>query len=62
MQPEEPREAMIPQDKLKHFVTQLTDFVPLKVLQSTEDTVSEVILESDVDGTRYYLVRCRTQP
>ena len=53
---------MIPQDRLKHFVTQLTDFVPLKVLQSTEDTVAEVILESDVDGTRYYLVRCRTQP
>ena len=53
---------MIPQDRLKHLATQMEDSVPLKVLQQTENTVDEVILECDSDGTRYYLVRCRPQP
>ncbi|NES83908.1 MAG: response regulator transcription factor [Moorea sp. SIO2B7] len=48
---------MIPQEMLEHLIKQVAAFAPSKVLQRTEKTVDEIILESDIDGTAYYLVR-----
>lgn len=59
MKTEERVEAMIPQEMLKHLVEQVDSVNPSKVLQKSEQTVDEVIFESEVDGTHYYLVRCR---
>jgi hypothetical protein len=48
---------MIPQEMLKHLVEQVDTSSPSKVLQKSEQTVNEVIFESDVDGIRYCVVR-----
>ena len=49
---------MIPQEMLKHLVEQVDTSSPSKVLQKSEQTVNEVIFESDVDGIRYCVVKC----
>ena len=43
---------------LNCLVKKVSHIAPLKRLQTTEETVNEVIIESDIDGTHYYLVRC----
>lgn len=51
---------MISQEEmLKRLVTQVDASTPSKVLHQTEETVEEVIFESNIDGTCYYLVRSR---
>ncbi|HAZ43929.1 MAG TPA: helix-turn-helix transcriptional regulator [Cyanobacteria bacterium UBA11369] len=51
---------MIPQEEiLKNLVKQIDNSAPSKVLHQTEDTVDEVLFESHIDGTCYYLVRSR---
>jgi len=44
---------------LKRLLKKVTTLAPSKVLQQMEQTVDEVVLEFDVDGTHYYLVRCK---
>jgi DNA-binding CsgD family transcriptional regulator len=44
---------------LKRLVKKVAALAPSKVLQQTEQTVDEVILEFDIDETHYYLVRCK---
>lgn len=43
---------------LNCLVKKVSQVAPLKRLQTTEETVNEVIIESNIDGTHYYLVRC----
>jgi two-component system, NarL family, nitrate/nitrite response regulator NarL len=50
---------MLLQDILQNFVSQSEELTVSKVLPVDEDTVNEVLLESDVNGEHYYLVRCR---
>ncbi|HAX79830.1 MAG TPA: helix-turn-helix transcriptional regulator [Cyanobacteria bacterium UBA11372] len=51
---------MIPQEEiLKSLVKQVDNSVPSKVLHQTEDTVDEILFESNIDGICYYLVRSR---
>lgn len=51
---------MIPQEMLKHLVKLVTPSAGAsQVLQKPENTLDEVIFESDVDGVHYYLVRSR---
>lgn len=51
---------MISQEEiLKNLVKQVDNSAPSKVLHQTEDTVDEVLFESNIDGTCYYLVRSR---
>lgn len=57
-QPQKPGEAMSTQEILNHLLKQVDAGSPAKPLQRTEETVEEVIFESDIDGTRYCLVRC----
>lgn len=45
------------EEMFKHLVKQVSDFAPAKVLQETEAT--EVILESDIEGVRYYVARSK---
>lgn len=52
-------EKMVPQEILQHLVKQVDASDSSKVLQRTEETVDEVIFESDIDGVHYYIVRCR---
>jgi len=44
---------------LNHLVTTVAALTPLRVIQQTAQTVEEVILEFDIDGTHYYFVRCQ---
>jgi two-component system, NarL family, nitrate/nitrite response regulator NarL len=44
---------------LNYLIEQSTQSTPLKVLQSTEETINEILVESDIDGVHYCLVRCR---
>ena len=53
------RKTMIPQNILKHLVRKVDALAPITVFRGTEETVNEVIFESDIDGMRYYLVRSR---
>jgi two-component system, NarL family, nitrate/nitrite response regulator NarL len=46
---------------VRQVVRPVSSSAPCKVLPSTEQIVNEVILESEVDGVHYYLVRC-SQP
>lgn len=50
---------MVPQELLNHLVRQVDGFTPSKVIDQTEETVNEIIFESDIDGIRYSLVRHR---
>lgn len=46
---------------LKCLVNKVAKLAPMKLLQTAEETVNEVVLELDVNGTRYYLVRCASK-
>ncbi len=50
---------MIAREMLVQLIGQVDTQRPCRVLQATNNTVDEVILESDIDGTRYYVVRSR---
>ena len=50
---------MVPQEILQHLVKHVDTSDSSKVLQRTDETVDEVIFESDIDGIHYYIVRCR---
>jgi two-component system nitrate/nitrite response regulator NarL len=55
-------QEIVPQQKealLKRLLKKVTNLSPSKVLQQTQQTVDEVILEFDVEGMHYYLVRCK---
>lgn len=49
------------QDILANLVKQIDDSLNFPIFQRTETSVNEILYESDIDGTRYYLVRCRPQ-
>lgn len=49
------------QDILTNLVKQIDDSLNFPVFQRTQTSIDEILLESDIDGTRYYLVRCRPQ-
>lgn len=49
---------MSTQEMLNHILKQVDAGEPTKRLQRTEETVEEVIFESNIEGTRYCLVRC----
>lgn len=44
---------------LKRLVRKVENLTPLEVLQRTAQTVDEVLVDLDIDGIHYYLVRCR---
>lgn len=44
---------------LKRLMNKVAALTSSKELQQTEQTVDEVVLEFDLDGTHYYLVRCK---
>lgn len=50
---------MIAREMLVQLIGQVDTQHPCRVLQATDNTVDEVILESDIDRTRYYVVRSR---
>lgn len=43
---------------LECLVKKSSQGTPVKFFQSTKETVNEVIIELEMDGTHYYLVRC----
>lgn len=43
---------------LKHLVNQVSNHTPARLIQITDKIVDEVLLESELDGIHYYLVRC----
>ena len=47
------------QEILTNLVKQIDDSLNLPVFQRTQTSIDEILFESDIDGTRYYLVRCR---
>lgn len=49
------------QEMLKKAVKQVDESIVFPVFQRTEESVDEIVLTSDVDGVRYYLVRSRPQ-
>ncbi len=49
------------QQILTNFVQQIDDSLNFPILQRTQSSIDEILFESDIDGTRYYLVRCRPQ-
>lgn len=53
------------QDRVQHLLQQIFDRADLmKVsmgLPIAPDAISEVIVETDIDGMRYYLIRCPSQ-
>jgi two-component system, NarL family, nitrate/nitrite response regulator NarL len=50
---------MIFQELLNELFSQTNGVTVSKVLPVEEDKVNEVLLESDINGEHYYLVRCR---
>ncbi|MDY7021296.1 MAG: LuxR C-terminal-related transcriptional regulator [Cyanobacteriota bacterium] len=44
---------------LQSVLDQLHSATSSQVLQTSGTSANEVIFESDIDGTRYYLVRCQ---
>lgn len=51
---------MIPLDELLRLVVnEINQLAHNQALPHIEDTASEVIWHGDVDGTNYYIVRCR---
>lgn len=44
---------------LKRLLKKVTNLSPSKLLQQSQQTVDEVILEFDVEGMHYCLVRCK---
>ena len=47
------------QEIVQSLISQLNSATSSPVLQTSGGTGNEVIFESDIDGTRYYLVRCQ---
>lgn len=47
------------QEILQSLISQLNSATSSPVLQTSGVTSNEVIFESNIDGTRYYLVRCQ---
>ncbi|MFY7805760.1 MAG: response regulator transcription factor [Limnoraphis robusta] len=52
---------MMIQEMLKKAVNQVDESIAFPIFQRTEESVDEIVLASDVDGIRYYLVRSRPQ-
>lgn len=44
---------------LKRLLKKVTNLSPSKMLQQSQQTVDEVILEFDIEGMHYCLVRCK---
>ncbi|MEB3278020.1 MAG: helix-turn-helix transcriptional regulator [Lyngbya sp.] len=47
------------QDILPSLIAQLNSATSSNALQTPDSTTNQVIFESDIDGTHYYLVRCQ---
>lgn len=50
---------MVDQELFQYLVDKLAASTPARILQATTDKVDEVLLESQINGISYYLVRCR---
>lgn len=51
---------MISQEEIiEYLVKQANTSAPSKLLHQTEETVDEILFESNIDGTCYYIVRSR---
>lgn len=50
---------MLPQEMIKYLVTQVAASSSPKMLQRTQETENEVVFECDIEGIRYYVIRCR---
>lgn len=50
---------MVTQEIIQSLVKEVDESTPHKMLSHSEETVNEVVWESDLDGVHYYLVRCR---
>ena len=44
---------------LKQLIKEVSDYTSIKLIQLTDKILNEVLLESELDGIHYYLVRCR---
>ncbi len=49
------------QNLLTSLVKPIDDSLNFPVFQRTQKSIDEILWESDIDGTRYYLVRSRPQ-
>ncbi len=47
------------QEMLKQAMKQIDESITFPIFQRTEESIDEIVLASDVDGIRYYLVRSR---
>jgi DNA-binding CsgD family transcriptional regulator len=52
---------MMAKDLLREIVGQVDRPSALKKIQIDDETTKEVIFELDIDGTRYYIVRCSSE-
>ncbi len=50
------------QEMLKYLVKQADESISFPIFQRTQESVDEIVYESNVDGVRYYLVRSLPQP
>lgn len=51
------------QDTLMNYLIRQCDLLsPIKVLNLIEEKIHEVVFETNIDGTPYYLVRCQPKP
>ncbi|MGL5082671.1 MAG: response regulator transcription factor [Microcoleaceae cyanobacterium] len=48
-------------EMLKQLVRQIDDSLAFPILQKTEESIDEIVFESDVGDAHYYLIRSRTQ-
>jgi DNA-binding NarL/FixJ family response regulator len=46
---------------LKHLVHKIAAIAPRKVLKDSDETINEIMIESDVDGVHYCLIRCKSR-
>jgi two-component system, NarL family, nitrate/nitrite response regulator NarL len=44
---------------LEQLIKQVSNYTPKRLNQMTDKILNEVVLESELDGIHYYLVRCR---
>ena len=49
------------QELLTNLVKKIDDSLDFPIFQRTQTSIDEILLESDIDGTHYYVVRCRPQ-
>lgn len=47
---------------LKRFIQHGSTCTPTKVFQTKDHEISEIMFESRIDGTHYYLIRCQPKP